>query len=151
MNYVNGPRAEYDSLAEELKNGVISQSVANNALRKLIKQNEVEAFAEQHLADVDVVINAAGLPTATSTDFAAMLGANAQLPLFLARASHVAGVKRAVLFLDGELLRLAAVGDLVPGHRGQFCVIGRSLCIGVEGGAGFFHFDSTGPAHGRVV
>ncbi len=30
-------------------------------------------------------------------------------------------------------------------------MIRRSLCIGVEGGAGFFHLDGTGPAHGRVV
>ena len=66
------------------------------ALEAGVDRAQVDGFAEQHLAGVDILVNAAGLPTATSTDFAAMLGANAQLPLFLARAAHAAGVKRMV-------------------------------------------------------
>jgi hypothetical protein len=64
---------------------------------------------------------------------------------------HVARVEPAVLLVDSELLRLAAVSDLVPGHRGQFGMIGRPLREGVEGGASLFHFDGTGPTHGRIV
>ena len=64
---------------------------------------------------------------------------------------HVPGMKGAVFFLDSELLWLAAVCDLVPGHRRQFGMIGRPLREGIEGGAGLFHLDGTGSAHGRIV
>ncbi|MEI2821699.1 MAG: NAD-dependent epimerase/dehydratase family protein [Marmoricola sp.] len=51
-------------------------------------------FAIEHLSDVDLLINAAGMAAATSTDNSALLGANSALPYFLGRAAEVAGVPR---------------------------------------------------------
>ena len=66
------------------------------ALREAIDPREVEQFAEAHLAGVDVLVNAAGQATATSTDQSSLMGANALLPLFLVRAATLAGMTRFV-------------------------------------------------------
>ena len=66
------------------------------ALREAIDPHDAEQYAETHLADVDVLVNAAGLATATSTDLSSLMGANAMLPRFLARAATLAGVTRLV-------------------------------------------------------
>ena len=56
----------------------------------------MEHFAETYLASVNVLVNAAGMALATSNELSPLLGANAILPLFLARAAAVAGVSRFV-------------------------------------------------------
>lgn len=66
------------------------------ALKAEIDDGNAHQYAELHLDGVDVLINAAGMATATSTGVAAMLGANALLPSFLARAAQSAAVRRMV-------------------------------------------------------
>ena len=48
------------------------------------------------LQDIDIVVNAAGVPDATSTDFAALVAANGVLPGLIAAACVRAGVGRLV-------------------------------------------------------
>lgn len=65
-------------------------------LRAEIDPEMAYQYAKQHLDGIDVLINAAGMATATSTDMAAMLGANALLPSFLASAAQFAAARRMV-------------------------------------------------------
>lgn len=57
---------------------------------------DLDRFAASQLSGVDVLVNAAGIATASSGDLSALLSANAILPLFLARAAALAGVSRLI-------------------------------------------------------
>ena len=61
-----------------------------------IDQAIAQRFGERHLSGIDVLVNAAGLATAASTDLDALVGANALLPLFLLKAAESVGVQRLV-------------------------------------------------------
>ena len=61
-------------------------------LRAAVDEAAVDAYAERYLGGVNLIVNAAGLATATSTQLPALLGANAVLPLFLAEAAQRAQV-----------------------------------------------------------
>lgn len=65
-------------------------------LRGAFAGRDVQLFAKQELGGVDVIVNAAGIATATSTDLSSLLGANAILPLFLATSAAAGGVHRFV-------------------------------------------------------
>lgn len=67
-----------------------------DALDRAVDPVQVRAFAALHLGGVDVLVNAAGLATATSTDLPSLLGANTVLPTLLARAATQSGVGRMV-------------------------------------------------------
>ena len=84
------------------------------ALREAIDPNDVDQYAETHLTDVDVLVNAAGLATATSTDLSSLMGANAVLPLFLTRAATLAGVTRVVHISSAAV---QGPGELDEGER----------------------------------
>lgn len=60
-------------------------------LRGAFAGRDVQLFAKQELGGVDVIVNAAGIATATSTDLSSLLGANAILPLFLATSAAAGG------------------------------------------------------------
>ena len=64
------------------------QATSISDLRAAVDLAAVDAYAEQYLVGVNLVVNAAGLATATATHLPALLGANAVLPLFLAEAAH---------------------------------------------------------------
>ena len=61
-----------------------------------IVEGALRKFSEETLDGIDVLVNAAGLATATSSDYSALVGANTILPLFLSRSAEQAGVKRFV-------------------------------------------------------
>jgi nucleoside-diphosphate-sugar epimerase len=59
------------------------------------QEADIHALAKQ-IAGCDALVNAAGVPDASSRDFASMVGANAVLPGVCARACHEAGTTRFV-------------------------------------------------------
>lgn len=73
-----------------------TQARSLDALRAAVDPAHVRDLAEDSLIGADVLVNAAGQATATSTDLASLLGANTVLPLLLAKAATQAGVGRMV-------------------------------------------------------
>lgn len=67
-----------------------------DALDSAVDPSQVRELAARYLSGVDVLVNAAGQASATSTDLPSLLGANAVLPSLLARAATEAGVGRMV-------------------------------------------------------
>lgn len=88
-------------------------------LRAEIDWHYVEAFAEQAFDGVDVVVNAAGIASATSTDLPSLLGANALVPLLLARAAALRGVERLV-----HVSSAAVQGGMTLDETEQFKPVG---------------------------
>lgn len=72
-------------------------------MRRQLDLDLIVQFADDHLRGVDVVVNAAGIAEATSSDLSGLLGANAALPLFLASACDRAGVRRLVHVSSGAV------------------------------------------------
>lgn len=73
-----------------------AQSRSRSGLAHEVEGGKWRSFGERHFRGVDVVVNAAGLATATSNGLEHLLGANTLLPLFLAKSAVAAGTGRFV-------------------------------------------------------
>lgn len=71
---------------------------------------EVSAMARK-LQSCDVVLNAAGIANATSTDLSAVIGANALLPSVVLHAASQAGVKRVVHISSASVQGAASLDE----------------------------------------
>ncbi|MEO5920236.1 MAG: NAD-dependent epimerase/dehydratase family protein, partial [Pseudolysinimonas sp.] len=102
VDAVNAPRLTFDPAgSREAADQAISGSAG------------LEQFART-LQDVDVVVNAAGIADAGARSGASLFGANALLPLWLARAADLAGVDRMIHISSAAVQGRAPVLDESP-------------------------------------